>query len=135
MGDIMTFPASSHILVVDDMMTMRKLLAASLRELGYQNIEEAEDGEQAWKKILNSTDAFQLIISDWNMPHMSGFQLLQKCKEDQRYQLIPFIMLTAEAEQHQVLEAVRLGVSSYVIKPFTPRILQEKLARAYKSQS
>jgi len=128
----MMFPPNTRVMVIDDMMTMRKLVVNNLRDLGYFNITEAIDGQDAWKKLTESQHAFGLIISDWNMPNLSGLELLQKCKGDDRFKKVPFVMLTAEAEQHQVIAALKGGVSNYIIKPFTPDVLKEKLEQAYK---
>mgnify|MGYP001342143589 CR=1 FL=1 len=131
----MAFPPSTKILIVDDMLTMRKLVLSNLHELGYSDVVEALDGLDAWKKLTESTEQFGLIISDWNMPIMSGLEFLEKCKSDDKYKAIPFVMLTAEAEQFQVLEAVKKGVSNYIIKPFSPNTIKEKLLQAYKKHN
>ena len=124
------FSPDTRILVVDDMMTMRKLVKKALTELGFSNIMEAPDGEQAWAKI-NDTVAinspFQLIICDWNMPNMKGIDLLKKVRASASMKTVPFILLTAESEKDQVVEAMAAGVSEYLLKPFTKETLGEKL--------
>jgi len=124
------FSPDTRILVVDDMMTMRKLVRKALTELGFSNIMEAPDGEQAWAKI-NDTVAinspFQLIICDWNMPNMKGIDLLKKVRASSAMKAVPFILLTAESEKDQVVEAMAAGVSEYLLKPFTKDTLGEKL--------
>ena len=123
----MAFHPDIRILVIDDMMSLRKLIVNNLKEFGFTHITEASNGQDAWAKIKDAHHAYELIISDWNMPVFSGLQLLQKCKADEKTKNIPFVMLTAEAEQHQVMEALKLGVSGYIIKPFTAAILKDKL--------
>ncbi|MFM8313141.1 MAG: response regulator [Deltaproteobacteria bacterium] len=130
------FPNDTRILIVDDMMTMRKLVKKSLIELGFSNITEAVNGAEAWSKAegqLNSAAPFQLVISDWNMPVMTGIELLRKCRQTAPTSKIPFVLLTAESEKSQVIEALQLGVSAYVLKPFNTNQLRDKLLAAYQS--
>lgn len=119
------FNPKMKILVVDDFPTMRRIVKNLLRQLGYENIEEAEDGIQAYSKLKN--DGFEFIVSDWNMPNMDGFELLKKVKSDPELRDIPFLMVTAEAEKEKVIEAIKAGVSNYIVKPFTAEILKEKM--------
>lgn len=119
--------ANSKILIVDDMNVMRRTVANFCKKLGYSNLEVAESGAKAWIQLKSSK--FDLIISDWNMPDMSGIQLLKKVRADDALKLIPFIMITAESEKHNIVEAVRSGVSAYIMKPFTFETLQEKISR------
>ncbi len=116
---------SINILVVDDMASMRRIVKNSLKKMGLTNVVEAEDGINALSEIENNT--FQLIISDWNMPNMTGIELLKKIREMDNYREIPFLMVTAEGQKQNVIEAVQAGVSHYVVKPFTPDQLEEKL--------
>lgn len=125
------FDPSTRILVVDDMMTMRKLVTKICKELGFTSFQEAADGAQAWEVINSAAPPIQLVISDWNMPNTTGLDLLKRVRSDSRYGKIPFIMVTAEAEQHQIVEAVKAGVSNYVIKPFTAETLKAKLEAVY----
>lgn len=121
------------VLVVDDMLTMRKLVKKCLVDIGFALISEADDGESAWPLITQAIEQgqpFRLIVSDWNMPKVKGIDLLRKVRADERIKATPFVLLTAEAEQHQVVEAVNAGVSGYVTKPFTPAMLNEKLMKA-----
>jgi two-component system, chemotaxis family, chemotaxis protein CheY len=113
------------ILIVDDFNTMRRIIKTCLKQLGMENITEAEDGQQALIK-LQSGD-FKLVISDWNMPNMLGIDLLKAVRADERLKAIPFLMVTAEAQKENILEAVKAGVSNYIIKPFTADGLQQKL--------
>ncbi len=129
------FSPDTHVLVVDDMMTMRKLVTKTCKELGFSKITDAADGALAWAAIQQADPPIGLIISDWNMPNTSGLDLLKRVRADSRFGKIPFIMVTAEAEQHQIMEAVKSGVSNYVIKPFTAEVLKEKLEVVHKKIS
>jgi two-component system, chemotaxis family, chemotaxis protein CheY len=126
------FNLTTKILVVDDMMTMRKLVSKSLKEMGFTDIVEAADGAKGWETLVNSTPAVGLIVSDWNMPNSTGIDLLKRVRSESRFKHLPFILVTAEAEKVQVAEAVQAGVSGYVIKPFTPESLKEKLESIYQ---
>lgn len=126
------FDLNTRILVVDDMMTMRKLVSKVCKDLGFKDIVEAEDGNKAWEVLSTATPAIGLIISDWNMPNFSGLDLLKKVRGDGRYAKLPFLMVTAEAEQHQIVQAITAGVSNYVVKPFTAETLKEKLEAVHK---
>jgi two-component system chemotaxis response regulator CheY len=126
------FDTKIKVLVVDDMSTMRKIVSKILKDMGYTNIVEAADGVQAWEAIQKSPDQIGLIISDWNMPNCTGLDLLRKVRGDQRFKKTPFLLVTAEAEQHQVAEAVKSGVDQYVVKPFSRDALEAKLTMVYK---
>ena len=126
------FDPSIRILVVDDMMTMRKLVGKVCKELGYSNITEAADGAIAWEAISSAAPPFGLVVSDWNMPNSTGLDLLKRVRSDSRFKQLPFVLVTAEAEQHQVAEAVKAGVDNYVIKPFDKEQLKLKLEAVYK---
>jgi two-component system chemotaxis response regulator CheY len=128
------FSNTTKVLIVDDMMTMRKLVSKTCKEIGFQNLVEAADGIQAWEAIQNSTPPIGLVISDWNMPNCSGLDLVKRIRADSRFKNIPFIMVTAEAEQHQVLEAIKSGVDNYVVKPFGKEQLIEKLEAVHKKR-
>lgn len=130
------FNKSTKILVVDDMMTMRKIVSKICKDLGFSDITEATNGAEAWTKLSESKVPFQLVISDWNMPQSTGLDLLKRVRSDSRYAKLPFVMVTAEAEQKQIVEAVAAKVSSYIVKPFTADMLKEKLTSiSAKSQS
>ncbi len=129
------FDPKTRILVIDDMMTMRKLVSKICKELGFTDITEASDGAQGWEAINSANPPFGLIISDWNMPNTTGLDLLKRVRADSRFVKLPFVLVTAEAEQHQVVEAIKAGVSNYVVKPFTAESLKEKLEAAYKKMS
>jgi len=118
------------ILVVDDFSTMRRIIKNILRQLGYERIEEAEDGAQALTKLKNGD--FEFIIADWNMPNMDGLELLKNVRADQRLKDMPFLMVTAEAEKEKVVEAIKAGVNNYIVKPFTAELLKEKMDKIFE---
>ncbi|MBP9020254.1 MAG: response regulator [Syntrophobacterales bacterium] len=118
------------ILVVDDFATMRKVIRNLLKQLGYENIVEAENGEAALS-VLKSRQV-DLIISDWNMPTMSGYELLKAVRADGELQKTPFLMVTAEALKENVVQAVKAGVSNYIVKPFTAEVLNDKIGQIFK---
>lgn len=130
----MPFNTSQKILVVDDMSTMRKIIKNMLTKLGCSNLEEAEDGKPAWDKIQSAHESgqpFDFIVSDWNMPGMTGLDLLVKIREDERFAKLPFLMITAEAEQSNVVVAVKAGVSNFIVKPFSITTLKEKIDKIF----
>lgn len=114
-----------RILVVDDFATMRKVVRNLLKQGGYENVVEAEDGLSALRALKSSKIDF--IISDWNMPNMTGIELLKAVRADDEIGKIPFLMVTAEALQENVVAAVKAGVSNYIVKPFTAEVLSEKI--------
>ena len=118
------------VLVVDDFSTMRRIVKNALKQIGFTQTVEADDGTTGLE-VLKQEDV-GLIISDWNMPKMSGLDLLKAVKSDAATKDIPFIMVTAEAQKENVLQAVQAGVSNYVVKPFTADNLQEKLKDVFK---
>jgi len=115
------------ILVVDDFTTMRKVVRNLLKQGGYENVVEAEDGQAALRAIKSQKIDF--IISDWNMPNMTGIELLKAVRADAEVSATPFLMVTAEALQDNVIAAVKAGVSNYIVKPFTAEVLSEKIAK------
>ncbi|HND85781.1 MAG TPA: response regulator, partial [Pseudobdellovibrionaceae bacterium] len=113
---------------------MRKIIKKVLTELGYTNVEEADDGKTALPMIQAAHEKgqpYDFVISDWNMPGMPGIDLLKACKADPRFKNMPFMLVTAESEQKHILEAAKAGVSDYVVKPFNSQTLQQKLERVY----
>ncbi len=123
------FNYNIKILVVDDFPTMRRIVKNLLNQLGFKNIEEAEDGQQAYNKLMSDPD-FKLVVSDWNMPNMEGIELLKKIRQSEEpLKSIPFLMITAEAEKEKVIEAIKSGVDNYIVKPFTAEVLKEKLEK------
>ena len=125
------FDKGTKILVVDDMMTMRKIVMKNLRELGFEHFVEAADGQKAWE-AMQADPTFGLIVSDWNMPNCSGLDLLKRVRADGVRKLVPFVLLTAESEGHQVAEALKSGVDNYIVKPFSAESLQAKLSDTFK---
>lgn len=128
------FPLNSFILVVDDMASIRDLVKNQLKAMGYLDVKEAEDGAQAWNLIETQwaqARPFDLVISDWNMPNLKGLDLLKKVRAHEGMKTLPFVLLTSEAEREQVTEAVMSGVSQYIIKPFSGKMFEDKLATAY----
>ncbi len=121
---------SIKVLIVDDFATMRRILKNILKQLGFKNLVEADDGTSAWE-VLQS-QSIDLIISDWNMPKMTGLELLKKVRASDNYKRTPFLMVTAEAQKQNVIEAVQAGVSNYVVKPFTAEAISDKLEKILK---
>lgn len=115
------------ILVVDDFATMRKVIRNLLKQAGYENVTEAEDGVAAMN-VLKSTK-IDFVISDWNMPNMTGIELLRAVRSDNELAALPFLMVTAESLKENVVEAVKAGVSNYIVKPFTAEVLGEKIEK------
>lgn len=130
----MAFNPKQKILIVDDMSTMRKIIKNMLTKMGCNDLTEAEDGEPAWKMIQEAHEAgqpFEFIVSDWNMPQMNGLDLLKHIREDERFKTLPFLMITAEAEQSNVVIAVKAGVSNFIVKPFAITTLKEKIDKIF----
>lgn len=113
------------ILIVDDYKTMLKIVRGLLNQLGFNNIEEATDGSMAWTMLEEKP--YKLVLSDWNMEPMTGLQLLQKIRADERFKLLPFIMVTAETKTDNILIAKKAGVNNYIIKPFNLATLKQKM--------
>ena len=118
------------ILVVDDFSTMRRIVKNLLRDLGFTNTHEADDGTTAWP-MLQSGD-FDFVVTDWNMPGMTGIELLQKIRSDERLKGVPVLMVTAEAKRDQIVAAAQAGVNGYVVKPFTAAALKEKIEKIFE---
>jgi two-component system chemotaxis response regulator CheY len=126
----MTTDTEMRILVVDDFSTMRRIIKNILRQLGYNNIVEADDGTTGWE-ILNK-DKIDFVISDWNMPKMTGIELLRKVRGSEEFADMPFLMVTAEAQQENIIEAVQAKVSNYIVKPFTAETLGQKIDKIFE---
>lgn len=118
------------ILVVDDFSTMRRIVRNLLKELGYTNIDEAEDGVVALQKLKGSN--FQFVVTDWNMPNMTGIELLRAIRADVALKHLPVLMITAEAKKENIIEAAQSGASGYIVKPFTAGTLEEKLNKIFE---
>jgi len=125
----MPFNPNMRVLVVDDFSTMRRIIKNILRQLGFTNIVEADDGTTAWD-VLNK-DKIEFIISDWNMPQMTGIELLRKVRSSEEFADLPFLMVTAEAQQENILEAVQAKVSNYIVKPFTAEVMKQKIDKIF----
>lgn len=115
------------LLVVDDSSTMRRIIKNTLARLGYKDILEGEDGVQGWD-VLNENPDMGMLITDWNMPEMNGLELVKKVRADARFRDLPIIMVTTEGGKAEVITALKAGVNNYIVKPFTPQVLKEKLA-------
>ena len=120
---------SAKVMVVDDFSTMRRIVKNILKQLGYENIEEAEDGAQAFNKLQSGGADF--IVTDWNMPNMNGLELLKAVRADESLKEVPVLMVTAEAEKENIIAAVEAGVSNYIVKPFTAETLKEKIDKIF----
>lgn len=120
---------SAKVMVVDDFSTMRRIVKNILKQLGYENIEEAEDGVQALNKLQSGGADF--IVTDWNMPNMTGLELLKAVRGDGDLKEVPVLMVTAEAEKENIIAAVEAGVSNYIVKPFTAETLKEKIDKIF----
>ena len=125
------FNTAAKILIIDDMLTIRKIAKKILSDLHFSNIFEASDGAEAWQ-IINSQGPFDVIISDWNMPKMDGLTLLQHLRSHPEFSDTPFIMLTAESDMEQVRLAADAGVDNYILKPFTNETFITKLEKTHK---
>jgi two-component system, chemotaxis family, chemotaxis protein CheY len=123
-------PAKLKILVVDDFSTMRRIVRNLLKESGYTNVEEAEDGAVALQRL--KVGGIEFVISDWNMPNMDGLTLLQSVRADAALRSLPFLMITAEAKKENIIAAAQAGASGYIVKPFTAATLNDKLAKIFE---
>jgi len=118
------------ILIVDDFSTMRRIVKNLLSDLGYTNTTEADDGKTAWP--LLQAGNFEFVVTDWNMPGMTGIDLLKNIRGDARLAKLPVLMVTAEAQRDQIIEAAKAGVNGYIIKPFTAVTLKEKIDKIFQ---
>lgn len=119
-----------NVLVVDDFSTMRAVVSKLLADLGFTNIVEAADGQEAWDLI--ESQPFDLVVCDWNMPKMTGIELLKNIKTNPLYYQIRFILITAEAKEHQIIDASLAGVDGYIVKPFSEETLYKKIFEAFQ---
>lgn len=117
-------------LVVDDMSTMRRIVRSILNELGFSNVDEAEDGNDALGKLRSAK--YDFVVSDWNMPNLDGLEMLKAIRADERLKALPVLLVTAEAKKENIIEAAKAGASGYVVKPFTAAILEEKLNKIFE---
>lgn len=125
----MPYDVNMRVLVVDDFSTMRRIVKNILRQLGFNNVVEADDGSTAWE-VLNK-DKIDFIISDWNMPTMTGIELLRKVRASEQFGNLPFLMVTAEAQQENIIEAAQARVSNYIVKPFTAETMKQKIDKIF----
>ena len=122
---------NTKFLVVDDFSTMRRIVRNLLKELGFTNVQEAEDGVDALAKLR--AEEFEFVVSDWNMPNMTGIELLQAIRADSKLKHLPVLMVTAEAKKENIIQAAQAGASGYVVKPFTAATLDEKLKKIFQN--
>ena len=120
----------TKFLVVDDFSTMRRIVRNLLKELGYTNVDEAEDGVMALSKLRS--EKFDFVVSDWNMPNMDGLEMLKNIRADAALSKLPVLMVTAEAKKENIIAAAQAGASGYVVKPFTAATLDEKLSKIFE---
>lgn len=118
------------ILIVDDFSTMRRIIKNLLRDLGFSNTQEADDGVTALPMLKNGD--FDFLVTDWNMPGMTGIDLLKAVRADEKLATLPVLMVTAEAKRDQIIEAAQSGVNGYVVKPFTAQALKEKIDKIFE---
>jgi len=123
--------SNMRFLVVDDFSTMRRIVRNLLKELGFTNVQEAEDGVDALNKLRSAE--FDFVVSDWNMPNMTGIDLLRAIRADAKLKHLPVMMVTAEAKRENIIEAAQAGASGYVVKPFTAATLDEKLKKIFQN--
>ncbi len=121
---------NTKFLVVDDFSTMRRIVRNLLKELGYTNVDEAEDGSMALAKLR--AEKFDFVVSDWNMPVMDGLTMLQNIRADPNLAKLPVLMVTAEAKKENIIAAAQAGANGYVVKPFTAATLDEKLGKIFE---
>ncbi|WP_168398737.1 chemotaxis response regulator CheY [Erwinia amylovora] len=119
-----------RFLVVDDFATMRRIVRNLLQDLGYKNIEEAEDGQDALNRLR--TSSFDFVVSDWNMPNIVGLQLLKTIRQEPELMKLPVLMVTAEAKRENIIAAAQAGANGYIVKPFTAVTLEEKLGKIFE---
>jgi two-component system chemotaxis response regulator CheY len=122
-------PSKVKFLVVDDFSTMRRIVRNLLKELGFTNVDEAEDGAVALQKLKGG--GFDFVVTDWNMPNMDGLTLLQSIRADATLKTLPVLMITAEAKKENIVAAAQAGASGYIVKPFTAATLNEKLVKIF----
>jgi len=121
--------ANMKILIVDDFSTMRRIVRNILKQLGYENVDEAENGAEAYDKVKEGN--YDFVITDWNMPIMDGLGFLKKVRGDDKVKSLPVLMVTAEAEKENVVAAIQAGVNNYIVKPFTAAVLKEKMDKIF----
>lgn len=118
---------NKKVLVVDDFLTARRIMKNILKQIGFSNIVEAENGEEALKVLKK--DGIDLVVSDWNMPVMDGLEMLKAIRADENLKAITVLMVTAEAQKDNIVDAISAGVSEYIVKPYTAKTIEEKLQK------
>ena len=118
------------ILVVDDFPTMRRIVRSLLKELGFTNVDEAEDGQEALGKLKGGD--FEFVVSNWNMPNLDGLEMLKQIRADDAMKALPVLMVTAEAKKENIVAAAQAGANGYIVKPFTAATLEEKLNKIFE---
>jgi two-component system, chemotaxis family, chemotaxis protein CheY len=129
------FPKKTRILIADDAEIIRQVIQQYFVDLGYEDVEAVEDGEKAWERLRqaqNEGNPFELVLSDFTMPKMTGFDLLKQVRSNPAFREVPFILLSAESDRERVMEAIQLGVSQFVVKPFNFATFTEALKTAYR---
>ena len=121
---------SIKILVVDDFPTMRRIVRSLLKELGFNNVDEAEDGQEALSRLRSGS--FEFVLSDWNMPNLDGLEMLKQMRADAALKDLPVLMITAEAKKENIIAAAQAGANGYIVKPFTAVTLEEKLNKIFQ---
>ena len=127
----MSVPLNCRVMVVDDFESMRRIVKQVLNEIGFKEVDLADDGATALPKLKNGNYGF--LVTDLNMPQMSGIDLVKAVRGDERLKKLPILMVTAEAKREQVIEAAKAGVNDYLVKPFTPGTLQEKIEKIFRT--
>jgi two-component system chemotaxis response regulator CheY len=128
--EVAALDKNMKILIVDDFSTMRRIIKNLLRDLGFTNTEEADDGTTALPMLQNGN--YDFLVTDWNMPGMTGIDLLKAVRADDKLKKLPILMVTAEAKREQIIEAAQAGVNGYVVKPFTAQALKEKIDKIFE---
>lgn len=118
------------ILIVDDFSTMRRIIKNLLRDLGFSNTQEADDGQTALPMLQSGN--FDFLVTDWNMPGMTGIDLLKAVRADEKLSTLPVLLVTAEQKREQIVEAAQAGVNGYIVKPFTAEVLKEKIGKIFE---
>ncbi len=130
------FPPKTRILIVDDLESIREVVKAYLKRMGYKDVEEANDGVEGYQMLVSAKsgkDPYGLVLCDWNMPNLTGIELLRKVRAQNTN--LPFIIMTTESEKAKVFEAIEAGVSNYVVKPVEESVLKEKMLAAWKKHN
>lgn len=119
-----------RVLIVDDFPTMRRIIRSLLKELGFTNVEEAEDGQEGLTRLREG--GFDFVVSDWNMPNLDGLEMLKTIRTDDALKALPVLMVTAEAKKENIIAAAQAGANGYVVKPFTAATLEEKMNKIFE---